>query len=411
MAVADQTNVPKLRFPEFDGGWDKSRLGEIASFSKGKGISKADIVPGGITPCIRYGELYTHYGTSIGEIVSATNVANRELVLSEGGEVIVPASGEDAKDIATAAVVLEKGVALGGDLNVVHSNMDGLFLASYLSGKKRMTLAALAQGNSVVHLYPTQLGSLELHVPSLPEQKKIAAFLGAMDEKLTALCKKRDLLVTYKRGAMQQIFSQDIRFTRDDGTTFSDWQEKRMGDVFTRVTRKNSENNLNVLTISAQQGLVSQQDYFNKSVSAQDVTAYYLLRKGDFAYNKSYSKGYPMGAIKRLNDYETGVVSTLYICFSAADERAAMFFEQYFDSGGLNRELHKIAQEGARNHGLLNLSVVEFFRDIVLPFPHPDEQQKITEFLSAVDAKIDAVAAQITQMKAFKKGLLQQMFV
>jgi len=174
---------------------------------------------------------------------------------------------------------------------------------------------------------------------------------------------------------------------------------------------KNKENNLNVMTISAQQGLINQEKYFNKSVSASDVTGYYLLKKGEFAYNKSYSAGYPMGAIKRLNRYDEGCLSTLYICFEAKEKGLPEFFEQYFEAGMLNHEIKKIAQEGARNHGLLNISVVEFFRDIKIDFPCMEEQQKIANFLTAIDQKIDQAWSTLEQTKAFKKGLLQKMFV
>ena len=185
----------------------------------------------------------------------------------------------------------------------------------------------------------------------------------------------------------------------------------KFGDVFERVTRKNKTNNLNVLTISAQRGLINQEKYFNKSVSAKDVTGYYLLENGEFAYNKSYSKGYPMGAIKRLNNYERGVVSTLYICFKTVAGQYDQFWEQYFEAGNLNREISKIAQEGARNHGLLNISVTEFFRDMDILVPDVQEQEQIASFMQVIDKKIDATNEQIELTQTFKKGLLQQMFV
>lgn len=118
-----------------------------------------------------------------------------------------------------------------------------------------------------------------------------------------------------------------------------------------------------------------------------------------------------MGAIKRLNRYEKGVVSTLYICFEIIGNNIGEFYEHFFDSGNQNRAIHKIAQEGARNHGLLNISVVEFFRDIKIPKPHPDEQKRIADFLSSLDQKINATDKQLKAAQDFKKGLLQQMFV
>ncbi len=176
-------NVPNLRFPEFEGEWKMKKLGEIATFSKGKGISKSDIEENGITECIRYGELYTHYREVINEIRSNTNVNISTLVLSEENDVIIPASGETKIDIATASCVLKAGIALGGDLNIIKTENNGVFLSYYLNSKKKMEIANLAQGISVVHLYSSQLASLSLSLPKLNEQSKISSFLGLVDER------------------------------------------------------------------------------------------------------------------------------------------------------------------------------------------------------------------------------------
>src|SRR5690606_3369303 len=200
----------------------------------------------------------------------------------------------------------------------------------------------------------------------------------------------------------------ELRFPEFEGD--GEWVEKVFQDVFDRLTSKNSENNQNVLTISAQMGLVSQLQYFNKKVSARDVTGYYILQKGDFAYNKSYSKGYPMGAIKPLKFYDKGVVSTLYICFRAKDSYNPSFFEQYFDAGLLNSEIANIAQEGGRAHGLLNVSIKEFFKEINLLVPTPQEQQKIAACLSSLDELMAAHKEKLDALKDHKKGLLQNLF-
>jgi type I restriction enzyme S subunit len=183
-----------------------------------------------------------------------------------------------------------------------------------------------------------------------------------------------------------------------------------LGEVFRRLTTKNSENNGNILTISAQLGLVSQLEYFNKRVAAKDLTGYYLLHRGDFAYNKSYSKGYPMGAIKPLRMHEKGVVSTLYICFRVKDGFRGAFFEHYFESGLQNSEIEKIAKEGGRAHGLLNVGVKDFFEKINLFIPEEDEQQKIADCLTSIDALIAAQAEKIDALKTHKEGLMQQLF-
>ena len=196
-----------------------------------------------------------------------------------------------------------------------------------------------------------------------------------------------------------------LRFPGFEG----EWEEKKLGEVFTRLTNKNAENNKNVLTISAQYGLISQLDFFKKSVSAVDVTGYYLLQKGDFAYNKSSSQGKPVGAIKPLKLYDKGVVSTLYICFRCKDPKAVGFWEQYFDAGIFDKEIMSIAQEGARNHGLLNVPTNDYFGLTIL-MPTPAEQQKIASCLSELDNLIAAQGQKVDALKEKKKGLMQQLF-
>jgi len=332
------------------------------------------------------------------------------LALSEANDIIIPASGETQIDIAKASCVLKSGVALGGDLNIIKTPNNGVFLSYYLNSKKKIDIAQLAQGISVVHLYAVQLSKLQLRIPSLPEQQKIASFFTAIDQKISQLRRKKTLLEQYKKGIMQKIFSQEIRFRDENGQVFPKWEKRKLGVISNRITRKNAEVNSNVLTISAQYGLVSQLDFFNKSVAANDLSGYYLLNKDDFTYNKSYSAGYPMGAFKRLKLYDKGVVSTLYICFSFVSGVNLSFMEHYFESGKHNREIEKVAQEGARNHGLLNVGVGDFFSTEVI-LPSLQEQTKIANFLSAIDDKINHTQKQIDKAEVWKKGLMQKMFI
>ena len=180
-------------------------------------------------------------------------------------------------------------------------------------------------------------------------------------------------------------------------------------ECFHRLTQKNTENNQNVLTISARQGLISQLDYYNTLYASEDKTGYFLLQKGNFAYNKSYSADYAYGAIKQLEKYDKGIVSPLYICFSANEGTNTDFYRQYFEAGMFNREIYKIAQEGARNHGQLNVSTPEFF-SAALVFPPVDEQKKIAEILSCCDRVIELKQQLIAELQRLKSGFFQAMF-
>lgn len=202
--------VPKYRFPEFlnDGKWMKNSLDEVATFLKGKGISKADIVENGNLPCIRYGELYTHYKETISLVKSFTNLKAVDLVLSKANDVIIPASGETQIDIATASCVLEKGIALGGDLNIIRTKINGVFLSYYLNNVKRKDIAQMAQGISVVHLYPNQLKTLSINFPKPKEQQKIADSLSSLEELITIQVEKIEQLKLHKKGLMQGLFPE-----------------------------------------------------------------------------------------------------------------------------------------------------------------------------------------------------------
>ncbi|WP_081874018.1 restriction endonuclease subunit S [Chryseobacterium sp. JM1] len=204
-------NFPTLRFPEFKEEWERKKLGGIAKFSKGKGISKIDIDENGETECVRYGELYTHYGEVITDIKSKTNIDKSSLVLSEGNDVIIPASGETQIDIATASCVLKSGVALGGDLNIIKTSNDGVFLSYYLNSKKKMDIARLSQGISVVHLYSSQLALLTLNLPKLDEQRKIASFLSLLDERIRLSMKIIEVLRTLKIETRKRLITKIIK--------------------------------------------------------------------------------------------------------------------------------------------------------------------------------------------------------
>ena len=182
-----------------------------------------------------------------------------------------------------------------------------------------------------------------------------------------------------------------------------------MSDFAERVTRKNSNNETDLpLTISSKDGLVDQISYFNKTVASKDMSGYYLLRKGEYAYNKSYSVGYDFGSIKRLDRYPMGALSTLYICF-ALKKHNTDFINVYFDSLKWYKEIYMISAEGARNHGLLNVPTDEFFATKHYLPENTAEQRKIADFLIALDRRIDAQQSLVDNLKKYKRGVNKQL--
>ncbi|MER7735910.1 hypothetical protein ABTX80_34030 [Streptomyces erythrochromogenes] len=185
-----------------------------------------------------------------------------------------------------------------------------------------------------------------------------------------------------------------------------DIAQVQLRDVVSRVAIRNSASNTNVLTISATHGLVSQEEYFNRRVASTDLSQYYLLRKGDFAYNKSYSAGWPVGVVRRLQRYKEGVVSPLYICFRPDTELVnPSYLQHYFDSGVLNEDILLIAKEGVRNHGLLNVGVEDFFK-LPMRLPTLPEQQRIAEILDGMDEQINALLTEAKKLGATSAAVL-----
>ena len=188
------------------------------------------------------------------------------------------------------------------------------------------------------------------------------------------------------------------------------WKAEKLSDFAERVTRKNTNNETSLpLTISSKDGLVDQISYFNKTVASKDMSGYYLLKNGEYAYNKSYSVGYDFGSVKRLDRYDMGALSTLYICF-ALKKHDSDFIKAYFDSLKWYREIYMISAEGARNHGLLNVPTDEFF-DTKHYIPMDlAEQRKIADFMIALEHRIEAQQSLVDNLKKYKRGVVSKVF-
>jgi len=395
---------PQLRFSEFNDEWNDEKLGMNATFLKGKGISKSDIVEDGKNSCIRYGELYTEYNEVItkDKIVSKTNVEIKKSKLSIENDVLIPSSGETHLDIATASCIKVSGVILGGDLNVIRSNYNGVFLAYYLNSNKKKQIAQLAQGNSVVHLYNKNLSSLSLNIPSEQEQQKIASFLQQVDQKIDLLSQKITALETYKKGGMQKLFSQEIRFKQDDGSSFPDWEEKRLAefcDFFSGGTPKST----NRLFYSGEIPFIGSGNISDKEVhsfitnDALKSSSAKMVNVGDLLY-ALYGATSGDVAISKIS----GAINQAVLCIRSNENLNYLYHLLKFNQ---ERIVDTYIQGGQGN---LSAKIV---KELKFSFPTSEEQTKIANFLSAIDEKINRTQQQLQQTETFKKGLLQKMFV
>ena len=232
--------VPELSFAEFENerntnSYKKYSFTDIFLFSSGKNIKQAEASPEFETPCVRYGELYHMYNEVIYKIINRTNLAKSELLFSQGNEILLPSAGEDPLDIGSASALTLKDVAIGRTINVLRPKSDNVYsqkyASYYINQKLRKQISKMARGVSISNVYNSDLKKLKIILPSLKEQQKVASFLSTVDKKLQQLTKKKELLAAYKKGVMQKIFSQELRFKDEFGNNYPDWEKKRLGDV------------------------------------------------------------------------------------------------------------------------------------------------------------------------------------
>jgi len=400
-------NCPTLRFPQYSEKWDNTILGKVSSFSKGKGLSKNDMSSDGKILCIRYGELYTHYTEVIKDVISRTNVSSDELVFSEANDIIIPSSGETPEDIATASCIIDSGIAIGGDLNIIKTNNNGIFISYYLNNKRKYQIANLSQGKSVVHLYADQLYTLEINIPSLPEQQKIASFLTTVDEKLQALKKKKTLLEQYKKGVMQKIFSQEIRFKPalsevegdDNGKEYPEWEGMTLGDV-AEITMGQSPDSKSYNTIGLGKFLIQGNADISKRKSNPRYWSNNPIRECDIG-DILLTVRAPVGAIaKSVHNACIG----RGVCAIKNNEKSIM---EYLYQFLLEYENKWVRLEQGSTFTAVSRDDI---RSIEINIPNISEQTKIANFLTAIDDKINHCQTQIDKTEMWKKGLLQRMF-
>ncbi len=400
--MSEEKKIPALRFSDFDGEWKLQKGGDFFLNSREKGEKGLPIYSVTIDRgMVRRDSLDRQMGANAAD---GTNLRAQQNDLVYN----MMRMWQGAVGMALEECMVSPAYVV---LTPKAKTYSEYFNQWFKSAKALYKLGAYSHGltKDRLRLYYNDFAQIPMRHPLFEEQKEIAAFLGAVDEKIDQLRNKRDLLTDYKKGVMQQIFSQQIRFTREDGTPFPDWKEKRLGEVAGRKTEKNIDVDYTlVLTNSATKGIINQQDYFKKDIANLDnLSGYYIVEVGDFIYNPRISTSAPVGPIKK-NKLCVGVMSPLYTVFRFYQEKTS-FFEHYFETSFWHRYMGSVANYGAR-HDRMNITNADFL-NVPLPLPHADEQQKIADFLTVLDDKISAVSIQLEHMQTFKQGLLQQMFV
>lgn len=388
-------------------GWEEVTLGDIATFLKGKGISKKDISENGI-PCIRYGELYTTYNEIIDNVYSKTNLDEKDLVLSEKNDIIIPASGETAIDISKASCVMLDGIALGGDLNIIKTKQNGAFLSYYLNSVAKLDIARLAQGISVMHLYGSQLATLTIKLPPLKEQEKVAEILSSCDEHIKNLKNLKSELEKEKLHLMNELLSGKTRFA--NFTT--PWQEVTLNDLgvtYNGLSGKKAKDfedgNSNYITYkNIFDNRVVKTSIFEK-VKINDDEKQNLVKKGDVFFTTSSETPHEVGTSSViLEECENLYLNSFCFGFRPNESINSEYASFYFRSSIFREKLTKLAQGSTR----YNLSKTEFLK-IKIQLPSLEEQKKIEEVLSACDERLEYLNELIIAQTTLKSHLLTEL--
>lgn len=408
---------PKLRFKADDGsdfsGWEEKTLGELCApltYGMNAAATKFD----GENRYIRITDIDDETHALLpNDIVSPSGELDDKYLVKKGDILLARTGASTGKSFLyhpKDGKLFYAGFLIKA--HVLPSSDDYFIYSQTLTDRywKWVKTASMRSGQPGINA--NEYASYSFAVPSLPEQRKIADFLSAVDAVIAAQQAEVDAWEQRKKGVMQKLFSQEVRFKADDGSEFPAWESATVGELFTFVTEKNKDGHINnVITNSAERGLVPQREYFDKDIAVDGNTkGYTVIRKGDFVYNPRKSTSAPFGPFNIYERNEVGIVSPLYTCLTPYDDEMAPYLAWYFKTNRWHPYIvtHG-AQSGAR-HDRVGMTVA-LMKGIPVLLPSLPEQRKIADCLASMDEVIQKSKGELAKWRELKKGLLQQMFV
>lgn len=395
-------SVPELRFPEFKGPWKPARAGDAFRNSKTKGEAGLPIYS--VTQdrgLVRRDSLDRHMGA---------DAADESNLRAQPGDLVynMMRMWQGAVGLAAEECMVSPAyVVLSPEAGISSNFFDYWFQNQHMLHQ----LWAYSHGltNDRLRLYYQDFAKIPLALPEQHEQERIAAILNAVSRKLTLLNEKKNTLEDYKRGLMQQLFSRELRFSRDDGSDFPDWEEKKLSSILHEHKQK-SDGTEAVHSVSVAHGLIDQVVHLGRSYAADSTLHYNRVNPGDVVYTKSPTGKFPFGIIKQSQISYSAIVSPLYGVFRPTSQQVGLFLDVYFSSEkNTEKFLRPLVNKGAKN--TMNINNSTFLSGKVWVPVDPDEIQKIRDLFSSVDKKILGLSNKISETEAFKKGLLQRLFV
>ncbi|EML7082840.1 restriction endonuclease subunit S [Klebsiella oxytoca] len=399
--------VPKLRFKEFNEKWSTATMAEIYSKIRNGFVGTAS--PFYVSDGVKYlqgknikdgflnenGLIFIN--STFHQKQSKTHLKRNDLVMVQSGHVGECAVIDDNFEGANCHAIL----VLTPKNKLTPSSFFKYYFYSPYGLKKIHTIKT---GNTIEHILSSDLKEISVYIPNINEQNKIADFLSSVDEKISLLNKQYDLLCQYKKGIMQKIFSQELRFKDENGKEFPEWHLVRLGDYLIKYNEKSTKNNQYPVLTSSREGIYFQKDYFNgEDIASKNNIGYNVVPKGYFTYRHMSDDLVFKFNINTLCD--KGIVSTLYPVFTT---KLNTFFLQLKLNEGEEFRDYAIQQKQGGSRTYMYYSKLESLK---LNIPNIVEQTKIANFISAFDDKIAVNKAKLDKLKTWKQGLLQQMFV
>ena len=413
MADEEKTS-PALRFKGFSDAWEQRKLKDHAKYRRGsfpQPYGNKEWYDGkGSKPFVQVVDVGENLQLVENTKQKISKLAQSKSVFVPAGKVVVTLQGSIGRVAITQYDSYVDRTLLIFDEYQLQTNEH---FWAYTIQQKFEIEKKKAPGGTIKTITKEALSEFEVFLPKYEEQQKIGSFFKIIDTTIALHQRQSDTYKELKKSMLQKMFPQDgekVPEIRFDGFT-EEWERRSLNSIVKRVTRKNKNLESSLpLTISAQHGLVDQNTFFNKQVASKDVSGYYLVKKGEFAYNKSYSSGYPWGAIKRLDNYDMGVLSTLYIVFQPVNI-VSDFLVTYYDTNLWHKEVSMRAAEGARNHGLLNISAQDFFETELIISTNTEEQARIGCYFKQLDDTIALHKQKTTCLQILKNSLLNKMFI
>lgn len=401
--------VPKLRFKEFNDEWEENKLGDISKITSGLTPLRSEekFYLNGIIPWVKTSDLNNSYIKETEEKISEFALKETSIKLLPKNTLLVAMYGGFNQIGRTGLTTIEATTnqALSA-IKFRDINKFPLFFQNVLNYKVDYWKKVSASSRKDPNITKKDIEDFKVIYPKLEEQEKIASFLSSVDKKISLIEGKLELFREYKKGIMQKIFSQELRFKDSNGNDYPEWEEKRLGDILIKNKEKNKNNQYTLVqSISNKYGFVNQEEYFeDRKIASNNLSNYYIIKNKNFAYNPSRIN---VGSLAYKKDFSISVISPLYVSFYADNSYVNdIFLLNWLFSFPFYRQMNSSFEGSVRNN--LSYDALSSF-NILLPIL--EEQQKIADFLSSIDNKIESIEKELEGLKEFKKGLFQQMFV